>query len=161
MRRIGVIGVPPPEERRWKIDRNSRCQLEPRMSKLRLVTELPGHPLRGRPHRGEHDRKDDDDLPPENLGRGHDGPRVKRRLPQEQVPYRVGRTNGDCRLRFGRTHAACRRWSVIGGSSENIYDSGAFRLLTHTCHLQFKTDWSISYDYDTPNPNAVAAWPAP
>src|SRR6267378_1339692 len=105
MRGIGVIGVPPPEERRWKIDRNSGYQLEPWPSKLRLVTELPGHPLRGRPHRGEHDHKDDDDLAPENLGRGHDGPRVKRRLPQEQVSHRVGRTNGDCRLRFGRTHA--------------------------------------------------------
>src|SRR5713101_4073867 len=28
LRRIGVIGVPPPEERRWKIDRYSRYQLE-------------------------------------------------------------------------------------------------------------------------------------
>jgi len=36
------------------------------------ITELPGNPLRGRPHRGEHDRKDDDDLPPEYFGRGHD-----------------------------------------------------------------------------------------
>jgi hypothetical protein len=42
------------------------------MSKLRLVTELPGNPLRGRPHRDEHDRKDDDDLAPEYFGRGHD-----------------------------------------------------------------------------------------
>src|SRR5450631_2684318 len=72
LRCIGVIRVPPPKERRRKIDRNSRYQLEPWMSKLRLVTELPRHPLRGRPHRSEHDRKDDDDLLPENFGRGHD-----------------------------------------------------------------------------------------
>jgi hypothetical protein len=77
-------------------------------------------------------------LPPENFGRGHDGPRVKRRLPQEQVPCRVGRTNGDRRLRFGRTQAACRRWSVIGGNSGNIYVSGAFRILPRNRHCAWK-----------------------
>ena len=51
---------------------------------------------------------DDDDLAQENLRRGHDGPRVKRRLQQKQVPYLAGRTDGDCRVGFGRTrhHAA-------------------------------------------------------
>ena len=72
MRRIGVIGVPPPEKGGRQIDRNSRGQFKPWQSKLRLITELPGNPLRGSPHRDEHDRKDDNDLPPENFGRGHD-----------------------------------------------------------------------------------------
>ena len=38
---------------------------------LRLKAELPRYPLRGGPHREEHDRKDGEDLPPENSGRGH------------------------------------------------------------------------------------------
>ena len=72
MRRIGVIGVPPPEERGREIDRHSRDQLKPGGSKLRLITEFPGNPLRGRPHCGQHDRKNDEDLSPEDSCRGHD-----------------------------------------------------------------------------------------
>jgi len=72
LRRIGVIGVPPPEERRWEVDRYSRHQLKPWLSELRLITELPGHPLRRGPHCRQHDREDEDDLPPENFGRRHD-----------------------------------------------------------------------------------------
>jgi hypothetical protein len=47
MRRIGVIGVPPPEEGGRNVDRPALPQFEPRRAKLGLVAELPGHPLRG------------------------------------------------------------------------------------------------------------------
>ena len=52
-RRIGVIGVPPPEERRRQIDRQAWRKPEPGLAKLRPVTEPPGGPLRGSPGRGD------------------------------------------------------------------------------------------------------------
>jgi hypothetical protein len=36
-----------------------------------LVAKLPRHPLRRRPHGDKHDREDNDDLTPKDLGRGH------------------------------------------------------------------------------------------
>src|SRR5713101_1414500 len=68
---IGVVSVPPPEERRWEIDRHSRHNLEPGLAKLRLKPEAPGDPLRRRPGGGKHDQHDDGDLTPEYLGCGH------------------------------------------------------------------------------------------
>ena len=55
IRRIGVVRVPPPEERGRQINRNAGSYFEPGLPQLRLITELPGDPLRGRPSRGEHD----------------------------------------------------------------------------------------------------------
>jgi hypothetical protein len=130
MRRIGVIGVPPPEERRWKIDQNSRDQLEPWMSKLRLVTELPSHPLRGRPHRGERDHKGDGDLPPENFRRGHD-----------DQGSNVARLKSKCRNSpsvrtacAGYNSDRCTRRAVEGllsqGNPKNMRSMRVFRILT-------------------------------
>src|SRR6266849_3477712 len=68
---IGVVGVPPPEERRWEIDRHSRHNLEPGLAKLRLKTKAPGGPLRRRPGGGKYDQHDNRDLTPEYLGCGH------------------------------------------------------------------------------------------
>ena len=45
-------------------------ELEPGVSELRLKAEPPRRPLRRAPGRGEHDREDDEDLAPEDLGRG-------------------------------------------------------------------------------------------
>ena len=68
--RVGVVGVPPPEEGRRKVEREMQ-QLEPRVAELWLEAEAPGRPLRRAPDRQQDDRKDGDDLAPENLGRGH------------------------------------------------------------------------------------------
>ena len=68
-RRISVVVVPPPEEGRRHIDRRSH-NLEPGRAKLRLEAEPPRGPLRRGPHRREHDREDDEDLAPEDLGGG-------------------------------------------------------------------------------------------
>jgi len=68
-------GFPPRSQLRngrRQINGDSRGQLKPGVSKLWLVTELPGNPLRGCPHRDEHDREDDNDLAPKYFGRGHD-----------------------------------------------------------------------------------------
>jgi len=83
-RRIGVIGVPPPEEGGRQIDGHAVRDLEPRLTKLGLKAELPRRPLRRGPDRDEHDERDDDDLAPENLGCG------QVRLPRKQVPSRSG-----------------------------------------------------------------------
>ena len=72
--RIGVVVVPPPEEGERQIDRDT-CDLEPRRPELRLKAEPPGSPLGREPHRREHDRKDDEDLAPEDFGGGHLVPR--------------------------------------------------------------------------------------
>ncbi len=69
-RRIGVIGVPPPEEGGRQIDGHAARQLEPRLTKLRLEAEPPSRPLRRRPDRDEHDEEDDGDLAPQDLGGG-------------------------------------------------------------------------------------------
>src|SRR5258706_10316987 len=70
-RRVGVVGVPPPEESRGQVDRSAAPKLEPRLTKLRLVAQSPCRPLRRRPQGDEHDGEDDGDLTPENLGGGH------------------------------------------------------------------------------------------
>jgi hypothetical protein len=67
--RISVVVIPPPEKDHGHINRRAR-NLEPRQPKLRLEAEPPCSPLRGRPLRREHDRKDDDDLSPEDLRSG-------------------------------------------------------------------------------------------
>src|SRR5580700_8456272 len=107
---MGVIGVPPPEERRWKIDRNSRYQLEPWVSKLRLITELPGNPLRGRPHGDEHGRKDDDDLAPKYFGRGHDDPGSGVACPKSK--YRISSGVRTATAGYDSAGRGCRRTSV-------------------------------------------------
>ena len=61
--------VPPPEEGRRQVDRRAH-QFEPGRPELRLEAEPPCGPLRRRPHGREHDREDDEDLTPEDLGCG-------------------------------------------------------------------------------------------
>ena len=68
--RIGVVGEPPPEEGRRLVDRPAE-QLEPGPAELRLEGEPPSRPFRRRPHEGEHDGADEEDLAPEDLGRVH------------------------------------------------------------------------------------------
>src|SRR6267378_4531605 len=70
--RIGIVGIPPPKERRWVIDRNALRQFEPGLSELRLKAEPPGRPLRCGPGRCQHDGQDEGDLPPENTVSRHD-----------------------------------------------------------------------------------------
>src|SRR5712692_4597558 len=70
--RIGIIGIPPPKERRRVIDRHARHQFEPGLSELWLKTEPPGRPLRCGPGRRQHDGQDEGDLAPENAVSRHD-----------------------------------------------------------------------------------------
>src|SRR6266853_369238 len=70
--RIGIVGIPPPKERRWVIDRHALRQLEPGLPELRLKTEPPGRPLRCGPGRRQHNSQDEGDLPPENAVSGHE-----------------------------------------------------------------------------------------
>ena len=72
-RRIGVVGVPPPEEGRGKIDGNTQ-QLEPWSAKLRLEAQSPSRPLRRRPDGDQHDGNNDGDLAPQDLGGRHPDP---------------------------------------------------------------------------------------
>ena len=71
--RIGVVVVPPPEEGHRKVDRRIRNR-EPGRPKLQLEAEPPRRPLSGAPQRREHDREDDQDLAPKDLGGGQGAP---------------------------------------------------------------------------------------
>src|ERR1019366_785566 len=62
--RIGVIGVPPPEEGWREIHRHATRQLEPGLPEFRLEAEPPRRPLRRGPDRQKHDQEYDDDLAP-------------------------------------------------------------------------------------------------
>jgi hypothetical protein len=70
MRRICVIGEPPPEESRRLIDRPPE-NFEPGTAELGLVGKAPSDPFRRGPHEGEHDGADKEHLPPKDLGRVH------------------------------------------------------------------------------------------
>ena len=70
--RIGIVGIPPPKERRRVIDRHARRQFEPRLPELRLKTEPPSRPLRCGPGRRQHNGQDEGDLAPENTVSRHD-----------------------------------------------------------------------------------------
>src|SRR6266853_1601421 len=70
--RIGIVGIPPPKERRRVIDRLALRQFEPGLPELRLKTEPPGRPLRCGPGRRQHNGQDESDLPPENTVSRHD-----------------------------------------------------------------------------------------
>ena len=69
-RRVGVIGIPPPEEGGGQIDGHATRQLEPWSTKLGLEAEAPSRPLGRRPDCDKHDEKDDGDLTPQDLGGG-------------------------------------------------------------------------------------------
>src|SRR5216683_3399086 len=69
---IGIVGIPPPKERRRVIDRCALRQFEPGLPELRLKTEPPGRPLRCGPGRRQHDSQDEGDLTPENTVSRHD-----------------------------------------------------------------------------------------
>src|SRR4051794_920962 len=43
---VGIVSIPPPEEGRRQIDGNSRRELKPGVSELRLKAEPPSRPLR-------------------------------------------------------------------------------------------------------------------
>src|SRR5712691_12414512 len=70
-RRIRVVGIPPPKERRRVIDRRALRQFEPGLPELRLKTEPPSRPLRCGPGRRQHDSQDEGDLTPENTVSRH------------------------------------------------------------------------------------------
>lgn len=80
---IGIVEIPPPEER-WRIvDRPARHH-EPWLAELRLKAELPRCPLRRRPCRQQNDDGNEGDLPPKNLTSAHTGSdRQKRRSRSE------------------------------------------------------------------------------
>src|SRR5713101_8287243 len=69
---IGIVGIPPPKERRRVIDRCALRQFEPGLPELRLKTEPPSRPLRCGPGRRQHNGQDEDDLAPENTVSRHD-----------------------------------------------------------------------------------------
>ncbi len=68
--RIGVIGVPPPEEGgrqvKWKAE-----QPKPGLAQFRLEGQPPCHPLGRAPNAQKDNRKNGEDLAPENFGCGH------------------------------------------------------------------------------------------
>src|SRR6266851_1687391 len=85
--RIRVVGIPPPKERRWVIDRHALHQFEPGLSELRLKAEPPGRPLRCGPGRCQHDGQDEGDLSPENtVSRHDDSDRLVMRSRSENKP---------------------------------------------------------------------------
>src|SRR5690606_5066584 len=63
-------GEPPPEEGGRMVERPAE-QDEPGRPELRLKPELPGDIFGGAPGGGEDDEEDDQDLSPEDFGRGH------------------------------------------------------------------------------------------
>lgn len=69
-RRVGVIGIPPPEKGRRRVKREMQ-NLEPGASEFRLKSEAPCRPLGRGPDRQQDDGEDGDDLTPENFGCGH------------------------------------------------------------------------------------------
>ena len=68
--RIGVVGEPPPKERRRLIERPAK-NLEPRAAELGLESQAPRNPFRRSPEEREHDEADEEHLAPEDLGRVH------------------------------------------------------------------------------------------
>ena len=85
--RVGVVGIPPPEERRRIIDRHTLRQFEPGLPELRLKAEPPRRPLRRHPGGRQHDGQDQDDLTPENAGSRHnDSDRLVMRSRSENNP---------------------------------------------------------------------------
>ncbi len=71
MRRVGVVGVPPPKEGGREVNRHAWQEFEPWLPELWLVAKFPRHPLRRPPHGDEHNCEDNNDLTPKNPGRGH------------------------------------------------------------------------------------------
>ena len=100
-RRIGVIGVPPPEEGGREIDRHATRQLEPGLTEFGLEAEPPRRPLRRGPDREEHDQEDDDDLAPEDFGGG------QVRFPRQQMPSR----SAGCSAKYKMLRQSSR-WSA-------------------------------------------------
>jgi hypothetical protein len=89
-RRVGVKSVPPPEERRRKIDRDPRREFEPGSAELRLIAQPPCRPLRGGPHRDQHNRTDNGNLAPEYFCCGHGSGRSDDSAPTHN-PFRMVR----------------------------------------------------------------------
>src|SRR5690348_13318400 len=67
---ISIVGEPPPEECGRLVYRPAE-RGEPGAPEQGLEGELPGGPLRRRPHEGEHGSADEKNLDPKNLGRVH------------------------------------------------------------------------------------------
>src|SRR5713101_3754789 len=100
-RRIGVVGIPPPEESRRQVDRNAAPKLEPRLTKLRLVAQSPCGPLRRRPNGDEHDGENDGDLTPEDLRGGH-RMAFERMNPTRRIVPPIRNSIPMCRTSYGR-----------------------------------------------------------
>src|SRR5690606_13816721 len=73
LRRIGLVVVPPEEELPWAVDRYAE-QDGPRRTKLGLIAEHRGRPLRCRPQAEDDNGEDDEYLSDKELCGGH-GPR--------------------------------------------------------------------------------------
>jgi hypothetical protein len=65
--RVGRLNF---SEGEWLIDRPA-IDHEPGGSKLWLERETPGRPLGGHPEQSKHDYRDEEQLAPEDSGRGH------------------------------------------------------------------------------------------
>ena len=68
---IGIVGKPPPEKGRRKINGNARREFKPRAAELGMIAEPPRRPLRCSPRRDKYDSQDADDLTPKYSGCGH------------------------------------------------------------------------------------------
>lgn len=71
VRGISIKGVPPREQLPWAIDRQTE-QHEPRRAKLRLIAQHRRRPLRRRPHPGEDNGENDQNLADEDFGWRHE-----------------------------------------------------------------------------------------
>src|ERR1700730_17807015 len=92
-RRVGVVGVPPLEEPPGVIDGNAE-QREPWRAQPRLKPKLGGAPLRREPHTRDDDRKDNEDLADEDLGRGRFRCLRRSARPRPDLERRIRQTAG-------------------------------------------------------------------
>src|SRR5258707_1942645 len=113
--RIGIVGIPPPEERRRVIDRCALHQFEPGLPELRLKTEPPGRPLRCGPDRRQHNGQDEGDLTPENtVSRHSNSDQLVMGADQRMSPL----AKGNPKL------SRCRGWIAWRGNRRGVSKSG-------------------------------------
>ena len=115
MRRIGIVVIPPGEERPGTIDRRASSH-EPGRTKFGLVGEHRRRPLGRRPEARDHDCEHDKDLADEQFGRGH----------VEAPAHTAGCGRGAAsRLGYGppEMNGAAGGWWVTEGDHSSATDS--------------------------------------